>query len=37
MAFQVSKMGVTTFLAQQVSILRAKSYKVAIREKSNFF
>ena len=34
---QVSKMGLTTFLAQLVSILRAKLQKVVIRGKDGTF
>ena len=37
LAFQVSKMGLRNFLAQLVSILRAKLYKVVKRGKKKFF
>ena len=36
-AFQVSKIGLKAFLAQLVSILKAKSYKVVMRGKMMFF
>ena len=37
LAFLVSEMGLTTLLAQLVSILRAKLLKVVMNQKSNMF